>query len=101
MGTNQVTQIEYCQPHYDELIGALLERNLHDHLATDSAELADRLEKGKMDAGLEVTSAITSIALQMFGPDHVLASDGCPLCAIHNIVTHVADHIAVKYTRSN
>lgn len=97
----QVTQIKYCQMHYDELIMALVQRNLQNFIATTSDELADTLEAGRMDVALEASSAITNGAMSLLGYEAILAQDGCPVCAIQNIIAHVADHVAVKYLRSN
>ncbi len=96
-----VAQIQYCQTHYDELIMALVERRLESYIARDSKQLADTLESGRMDAALEASSAITSGALSLLGYEAILARDGCPICALNDVITHVADHVAVKYLRSN
>lgn len=95
------THIEFCAEHYNELMGALIDRNLQGHLSSCAEEMVDKLEKGQPDAGLEATSAITSSAMQLFGPEAVVNVGGCPLCAFAGIVNHVADNLAVKYLRSN
>jgi len=94
-------QIKYCQAHYDELIEALVERQLTPDLSRNSEELIEKLLDGKMDAGLEASTAITSGALSLFGPEAILNQDGCPICTFKNIITHVADHMAVKYRELN
>ena len=94
-------QIKYCQGHYDELILALLDRQLEPHISATPEELSEKLQAGKMDAGLEASSAITTGAISLFGPEALLANEGCPVCAFHNVIIHVADHLAVKYLRSN
>lgn len=99
--TNGATQVKYCQSHYDELTMALLERQLHDQIAQTQEQLIEKLIAGEMDPCLEASNAITSGALSLFGPEGVLAADGCPVCAFTNIITHVADHIAVKYRKTN
>lgn len=95
------TQIEYCPDHYGELQKALLDRNLHDYISGSAEEMVSKLERGKSDAGLEASSAITTSAMQLFGPESVMNIGGCPVCAFHNIIDHVADHMAVKFKRSN
>lgn len=97
----QATQVEYCGKHYSELITALLERQLEDDISNSQEELRDKLEHGISDAGLEAASAITSAAISLFGPQAILAAKGCPVCAFTNIITHVADHMAVKYRKPN
>ena len=96
---DKVTRIEYCQEHYDKLLRALLERNLGPHISTDPEEFVRKLQDGKSDAAMDATAAITSTAVSLFGLDQIL--NGCPLCAFDNLITHIADHLAVKYTRSN
>ena len=93
--------VQYCQEHYDELTTALLNRQLHKHVSKDQEELIDKLQAGKMDALLESSNAITAAALQMFGPHAVTGSEGCPICTFKNVINHVADHMAMKYRRSN
>ena len=97
----QCTHIEFCGEHYQELMNALLERGLHSHISSCAEEMVDKLEKGVPDVGLEATSAITSSAMQLFGPEHVVQMGGCPLCAFSKIIDHVADNLAAKYLRSN
>jgi len=97
----QTQQIKYCQPHYDELIMALVERRLDAYIARDSVELADSLEAGQMDVALEASSAITTGAISLLGYEAILAREGCPVCALKDVITHVADHMTVKYLRSN
>lgn len=94
-------QITYCQAHYDELIMALVDRQLMNEIAQTQEELVAKLEAGKMDAGLEASTAITTGALQLFGSEAILAQGGCPICAFHNIIHHVTDHLAVKYRETN
>ncbi|HUW44652.1 MAG TPA: hypothetical protein VMW50_02540 [Dehalococcoidia bacterium] len=98
---DQCTQIEYCEPHYGELMNALFDRRLGEFISKDADEMVHKLENGLVDAGLEATSAITSASMSLFGPEAVIEAHGCPVCAFQNIITHVADHMAVKYTRSN
>ena len=102
-GNVQVTnmQIKYCQNHYDELIFALTERGMGNQLCENAGQLAEKLQSGKMDPGLEASTAITQAAMSMFGPEILLNNDGCPVCAIYNVITHVADHMATKYLKSN
>ena len=95
------THIEYCPKHYSDLMHALLERNLHEFLSGSAEEMVEKLEAGKGDAGLDASSVITGAAMSLFGPEAVIESDGCPVCAFYNIINHVADHMARKYTRSN
>ena len=97
----QCTHIEFCAEHYGALMNALLDRQLHKHISSCAEEMVDKLESGVPDVGLEATSAITSSAMQLFGPEAVVQLGGCPLCAFDNLVNHVADNLAVKYTRSN
>lgn len=97
----QATQIEYCGEHYSDLMTALLDRQLTADMATSSEQLRNKLEKGIPDASLEAASAITSAAISLFGPHAILAAKGCPVCAFNNIIIHVADHMAVKYRKSN
>ena len=97
----QATLIEYCGEHYSELITALLDRQLAQDISGSQAELRNKLENGESDAGLEAASAITSAAISLFGPEAILQASGCPLCTFQHIVTHVADHLAVKYRESN
>lgn len=99
--TSISTQVKYCQDHYDQLMFALVERNMADHLSKSPEELVEKLQNDQMDAGLEASSAITTAALELFGPDAILSAGGCPVCTFGNIITHVADHMAVKYTKSN
>lgn len=101
MGDTVAHQIKYCQDHYDELIAALVERQLSPDLSRSSEELIEKLLDGKMDAGLEASTAITSGALSLFGPEAILNQDGCPICTFQNIIIHVADHMAVKYRELN
>tara|TARA_R110002126_G_scaffold55928_6_gene149896 strand:+ start:873 stop:1193 length:321 start_codon:yes stop_codon:yes gene_type:complete len=95
------TQIQYCPQHYHDLMNALLDRSLHEFLSASSEEMVDKLEAGRPDAGLEATSAITAGAMQLFGPEAVMEMGGCPVCAFHNIIDHVTDHMAVKYRKAN
>lgn len=94
-------QIQYCPDHYDELMRALLDRNLGQHISSSAEELADKLMEGQMDVMVEASTAITSSALQLFGPEAVMAQNGCPVCALRSIITHVADYLAVRYTKGN
>ncbi len=93
--------IEYCGDHYFRILDALRLRNLMKDVSSSSEELIAKLEAGKMDAGLEASNAITSAALQTFGPEAVINNGGCPLCTFENIVSHVTDHLAVKYRKTN
>lgn len=97
----QATHVEYCGEHYGELLQALLDRQLGSEISGTEEELRDKLENNVPDAGLEATSAITSAAISLFGPEAILAAEGCPVCAFTNIITHVADHMAVKYKEPN
>lgn len=94
-------QIEYCSRHYEELKMSLLQRNMSDLVSTTQAELIEKLVGGGMDPMLEMSNAITGAALQTFGPESIMANGGCPLCAFENIIDHVADHMAIKYRKSN
>lgn len=98
---SESVQVQYCSDHYNELTFALLERQLGEKIAQSQEELIEKLVAGQMDPCLEASSAITSAAISMFGAEAVLEVDGCPVCAFHNIITHVADHIAVKYRGTN
>ncbi len=95
------THIVYCQAHYDELLVALVDRQLEADISRTSEELVDKLEAGEMDAALEASTAITSASMALFGPEVILNNDGCPVCTFKNIITHVADHMAVKYRDVN
>lgn len=93
--------IEYCGEHYFEILDALRLRNLMKDVSSSPEELIEKLEAGKMDVGLEASNAITASALQTFGPEAVINAGGCPLCTFKNIVSHVTDHLAVKYRKTN
>lgn len=96
-----VIKVEYCQEHYDELTLALVDRQMGELISQDTETLVELLQDGGMDPLLESSNAITSAALQMFGTHAVHDSGGCPICTFKNVITHVADHMAVKYRRSN
>lgn len=98
---DEAIHIKYCKSHYNELTIALLERQLQEHMSQDEEDLINKLESGKMDVLLEASNAITATALQMFGTDSVISFGGCPACTFQNVITHVADHLAVKYRRSS
>lgn len=98
---DEAVNVQYCQEHYDELTMSLLERRLDKLVCQTQEELIALLIEGKMDPLLESTSAITSAAIQMFGPETISNSGGCPVCTFKNVIGHVADHMAVKYLRSN
>jgi hypothetical protein len=93
--------VKYCQEHYDELHMALVQRQLADQICETQEQLIELLVNGEMDPLLESSNAITSAAIQMFGPHAILDSGGCPICCFRNVITHVADHMAVKYRESN
>lgn len=101
MGESQSVQVKYCQAHYDELCRALLERQLGEYIAETQEALIEKLVAGEMDPCLEASNAITGGALSMFGPEIIIAHGGCPVCTFSSIITHVADHIAVKYRGTN
>jgi hypothetical protein len=98
---NEGTLIQYCQEHYDELVFALLQRGLEGHISRTQDEMIEKLKAGEMDAALESSNAITAGAISMFGPEIILAYEGCPVCTFHKVIEHVADHIAVKYKGTN
>lgn len=101
MEQNIVTSIKYCDSHFNELINALMERNLGDKICNTPSELVERLRTGGMDPLLESSNSITTAALHLFGTDVVLQNGGCPLCTFGAVVSHIADHMATKYLRSN
>jgi hypothetical protein len=80
---------------------ALLERQLSEQISQTQEELIKKLQKGQQDPLLESSNAITSASLQMFGPEVVLNSGGCPVCTFKDVINHVADAMAVKYRRSS
>lgn len=91
-------QVTYCSRHYDELVRSLLERQLASYMSTTQEEMIGKLTRGESDPHLDASSAITSAALSLFGPEAVVQSaNGCPLCAFSQILEHVSDHIALKY----
>lgn len=98
---DESVQIEYCSEHYEQLKMSLLSRQLGEQISTTQQELIDKLVEGRMDPALEASNAITSSALEIFGPEAIEAAGGCPVCAFENVIDHVADHMAVKYRKTN
>ena len=101
MAETHAVQIKYCQKHYDELTLSLIDRQLQEFVATSQEDLLEKLKAGEMDPLLESSNAITSAAIQMFGPATILNSQGCPVCTFKDVINHIADAMAVKYRRSN
>lgn len=102
-GNNQaveglVGEIKYCEQHWSDLMFALIDRNLSGQITRDAEELRAKLDAGGMDPALDASSAITTTALQIFGPFPLLENNGCPVCCFQNIINHVADNMQAKYT---
>lgn len=94
-------EIKYCQKHWSDLMFALIDRNLQQHMTRDPEELMAKMQAGLGDPALEASTAITTTALQVFGPFPVLEHEGCPVCAFQNIITHVADNMQEKYAEAH
>jgi hypothetical protein len=89
--------VQFCEDHWDELLFALVDRNLTDQIAHDSDALALKLNSGQMDPAMEAGTALTTTAIGVLGIDTVLQHAGCPVCAFNHVIELIADRMAMKY----
>ncbi len=91
-------RIKWCEGHWAELMFALKDRGLDDQIAATADELNAKFATGELDPCWEACNMLNMGALEIFGPDRVVAeNDGCPVCAFANIIQHAADIMHTKY----
>jgi len=95
MDKNKV--IQYCPEHWNNLVWGLVDNGLEEFISKDDTTLLDRLVHGKNDAGIESSTLITTLAIQVFGPEGLAKYDGCPVCAFNNITPYVISRITPNY----
>ena len=90
--------LQWCSPHWSQLMYALQDRDLGDQTAPNREAVHEKQRAGKGDPCFEATTIINIAGLQFFTAQKLLThSEGYPVCAFSGIINHVADVMALKY----
>ncbi len=92
------SEIKFCENHWNEVMFSLIDAGLESHIAGTEQEFHDAMVENRRDAALEVSTLITSQAIQSFGAMGVLRAGGCPICAFAGVTGHIIHQILPKYT---
>ncbi len=90
--------IKWCETHWAELMFALRDRGLSNHIAPDAKTLNEKFARGEMDPCWEACNMVNIGAFECFGAPKIIDDNGgCPVCAFANIIQHVTGIVALKY----
>lgn len=90
--------LEWCPEHWAQYMYALQDRGLGDKIAPNKEELHKKLAAGEQDPCYEGVMHINTAAMQFLTPQVMVDNhNGCPICAFHDVIGHVANQMALKY----